>query len=133
MNHLAITFLYILMRSILKSLLDDVVSVSVLEGSIGKLVKMLVGIGFCSMTVTGSTASKQASCRTVCLHKPALSLSLLTGQKQREKRSDGVMLWTQVCVFSHSSWHVPCPYKKNSPNRTHLVIQTVFKISSADK
>lgn len=50
------------MRCILKSLLDDVVSVSVLEGFIGKLaVKMLVGIGILSMTMTDSTASKQAA------------------------------------------------------------------------
>lgn len=62
MNHLTITFLYIVMRCILKSLLDDVVSVSVLEGFIGKLaVKMLVGIGILSMTMTDSTASKQAA------------------------------------------------------------------------
>lgn len=49
------------MRCILKSILDDVVSVSVLEGSVGKLVKMLVGIGICSMMVTGSTANKRAA------------------------------------------------------------------------
>lgn len=61
MNHLAITFLYIVMRCILKSLLDDVVSVSVLEGSIGKLVKMLVGMGVRSVVMTGSTASKRAA------------------------------------------------------------------------
>lgn len=63
------------MRCILKSLLDDVVSVSVLEGSMGKLVKMLVGIGVCSMMMTGSTTS----CRIVHSHKPGLSWSLLVG------------------------------------------------------
>lgn len=49
------------MRCILKSLLDDVVSVSVLEGSIGKLVEMLVGMGVHSVVMTGLTASKRAA------------------------------------------------------------------------
>lgn len=49
------------MRCILKSLLDDVVSESVLGDSIEKLAKMLVGIGVCSMRMTGSTASKRAA------------------------------------------------------------------------
>lgn len=44
MNHIAVIFLYIIMRCTPKSLLHDIVSEIVLEGCIGNLVKMLVGI-----------------------------------------------------------------------------------------
>lgn len=78
--------------------------------------------------------SKQESCRTVCLHKPALSLSLLMGQKQREKRSDGFYLHCglrSVCsAIPAGMCHV---HTKKTPKKPHLVIQTVFKISSADQ
>lgn len=45
MNNFTISFLYIIMRCIPKSVLDDTVSISVLEGFIHKLAKMLLGIG----------------------------------------------------------------------------------------
>lgn len=44
-NNFTIIFLYITERCIPKSLLDDSVSISVLEGSTGKLVEMLLGVG----------------------------------------------------------------------------------------
>lgn len=59
MNHFAIIFLYIIMRCIPKSLLSDVVSISVLEVFICKLVKMLLGMGVRSV-MTSSTAGKLA-------------------------------------------------------------------------
>lgn len=114
MNHLAITFLYILMRCIPKSLLDDVVSESVLGGSIGNLVKMLVGRGVCSMTMTGSTASKlqnspltQTRSESVFAHGAEA--------KRKKKKWALFTLWTQLCVFSHSSWnfHTKKPPKPN--------------------
>lgn len=78
--------------------------------------------------------SKQASCRIVHLHKPALSLSLLMGQKEREERSDGSYLH---CGLSYVCSVIPAGmchfHTKKTQNQTHPVIQTVFKISSADK
>lgn len=59
MNHFTIIFLYIIMRCIPKRLLDDVVSISVLEGFIRKLVKMLLIIGVHGV-MTSSTPGKLA-------------------------------------------------------------------------
>ena len=59
MNHFAIIFLYVIMRCIPKSLLDDIVSISLLEGHTGKLMKMLLGIGVHGV-MTSSTPGKLA-------------------------------------------------------------------------
>lgn len=50
MNHFTIIFLYIIMRCIPKSLLDDGVSINVLESFVQKYAKKLLGIGVQYMT-----------------------------------------------------------------------------------
>lgn len=77
------------MRCILKSLLDDVVSVS--EGRLYREACRDAGGYSCSQSDDDRLNSKQTSC-IVHLHKPGLSLSLLMGQKQSEKRNDGSYL-----------------------------------------
>lgn len=47
------------MRCIPKSLLDDIMSISILEGCMGKLVKMLLGISVHGV-ITSSTPGKLA-------------------------------------------------------------------------
>lgn len=76
--------------------------------------------------------SKQASCRIVHLHKPGLSLSLLMGQKQREKRFNGFCLHCGH-RYAYSAIPAETSIPKNPKKQTHPVIQTVFEISSADE
>lgn len=90
------------MRCILKSLLDDVVSESVLGGSIGKRAKMLVGIDVGSTTMTGSTASKLQS-SPLTQTRPESVFAHGAEAKRKKKQWILFTLWTQLCVFSHSS------------------------------